>query len=1040
MIFRSTNLFPRRRNSARSSRRILRRRLGCETLESRRLLAVTAALTSVESVQENGFVDLIYTLTRDGDLSEPLTVKYQLSGTATVDDDYDIETPSLVNPAGEGTVTFEATEATVDVRVDVANDLDLEGHETVTLTVLASDEFSAVNGSDFDTSGEDPVLYAVDKDNRLATIDIDTGSVSVVATMTLETVAEEMTDIAIKPDGSMFGISQNRTYSIDKATGAVTFLGFHSMPGLGNALASDSSGQLYAASNSSTFVYEIDSTTGVGTAFRNVGFISSGDLVFRLDDLYMSATNAMSDDDDIIEIEGPIATGVIRNQGSLENPDVFGLAYEPGTMLGLAGRKVININQFSFNVADRFNLTGQAYDVGSPDSATGTILDDEVEPVFVVNSTDDGGDTNPGNGIAEDVFGNTTLRAAIEEANASANEPMSRDRIEFNIPGFGSKLISLGSALPTITDPLVIDATSQPGHISNPIVQVDGGGTIARGLQITAGNSDISGLSITGFSTAGIELAGADSSNVVNNFVGIDPTQAAAGNEFGIRVLNSSINTISNNRISGNARSGVLITGATATSNTVSSNHIGTNAAGDSAIPNGTDGVSIFAPNNTITNNVISGNARWGVLTRHAHAMGNSISANRIGTNAASTTALPNLTGVTLQSASNEVLLNTISGNHAFGVAINQFSANSNTVRSNRIGTNTAGNGAIGNGKVGVRITQGSDNTVQLNTISGNVGQGVLVALPGTNNNDIENNRIGTDQNGMVAISNGSDGIRVVQSAAGTTIQSNTISGNGGRGIMVDGPATTGTRAVSNLVGVTANSLNPLHNGPGGGIRILSPSTDVASNTISSIDTGIVAFRDGTDADITGNAIGINQLQTATFGMNVGILITSGANDATISGNVITDNNKGVVVTGSAQRAEITNNAIFGNTVIGIDLRDDGVTPNDPTDADVGPNRRQNKPEISSATLVGGDLSIQYLVPTAVANADYPLRIEFYEADALGQGERFLGSDVYEAANAAGSKTVSVSVVGVAVGDNLVAVAIDAQGNTSEFSLVATVV
>ena len=52
--------------------------------------------------------------------------------------------------------------------------------------------------------------------------------------------------------------------------------------------------------------------------------------------------------------------------------------------------------------------------------ATGTVYDNDA--AFVVNSTADAVDADPGDGVAEDDQGRTTLRAAIMEANAAAGD------------------------------------------------------------------------------------------------------------------------------------------------------------------------------------------------------------------------------------------------------------------------------------------------------------------------------------------------------------------------------------------------------------------------------------------------------------------------------------------------------------------------------------------------------------------------------------------------------------------------------------------
>ena len=65
--------------------------------------------------------------------------------------------------------------------------------------------------------------------------------------------------------------------------------------------------------------------------------------------------------------------------------------------------------------------------------------------------------------INTDDSGAGSLRQAILDANGNAG----LDTIAFNIPGAGVHTISPATALPTITDPVVIDGYSQPGASPN---------------------------------------------------------------------------------------------------------------------------------------------------------------------------------------------------------------------------------------------------------------------------------------------------------------------------------------------------------------------------------------------------------------------------------------------------------------------------------------------------------------------------------------------------------------------------------------------
>ena len=90
--------------------------------------------------------------------------------------------------------------------------------------------------------------------------------------------------------------------------------------------------------------------------------------------------------------------------------------------------------------------------------------------------------------------------------------------------------------------------------------------------------------------------------------------------------------------------------------------------------------------------------------------------------------------------------------------------------------------------------------------------------------------------------------------------------------------------------------------------------------------------------------------------------------------------------------------SIFQNGGLGIDLGEDGATPND--DGDTGPNNLQNVPDLSTAVIDGpGNLLVTYAVDTGAANATYPLTIEFFLADVDDEeGQTFVGRDTYATA------------------------------------------
>ena len=162
---------------------------------------------------------------------------------------------------------------------------------------------------------------------------------------------------------------------------------------------------------------------------------------------------------------------------------------------------------------------------GKPDLAVATDSASTVsillQPVsFVVNSSNDVSD-----GACNVVH--CSLREAITAANANAGA----DEIRFNI-GSGAVSIAPGSALPSITSPVTLDGTTQPGYGGKPIVELNGTGAGAvSGLTLAAGSagSTIRGLAINRFGVYGI--LGLSASNLVaGNYIGLLPDGTAAGN------------------------------------------------------------------------------------------------------------------------------------------------------------------------------------------------------------------------------------------------------------------------------------------------------------------------------------------------------------------------------------------------------------------------------------------------------------------------------------------------------------------------------
>ena len=139
-----------------------------------------------------------------------------------------------------------------------------------------------------------------------------------------------------------------------------------------------------------------------------------------------------------------------------------------------------------------------------------------------------------------------SLRQAILDANAHVNEGGLPDKIRFNIPGAGPHTISVSSALPFISESVIIDASTQPGTTDFPTVAIDGSGLVGAidGLRVFASDTTIRQLNVRKFPRDGVVVR-ANNVLLESLAVGSDWTvDAPAGNAgYGIQVIGSN-NTI----------------------------------------------------------------------------------------------------------------------------------------------------------------------------------------------------------------------------------------------------------------------------------------------------------------------------------------------------------------------------------------------------------------------------------------------------------------------------------------------------------------
>jgi hypothetical protein len=109
---------------------------------------VVSLALSPSSVTEDGSTNLLYTFSRTGSTSAPLTVNYTVGGTATLG----VDTTGIAATPSTKSITFAAGSTSATVRVDPTADRNQEANETVALRLLAGTEYtlgttSAVTGT-----------------------------------------------------------------------------------------------------------------------------------------------------------------------------------------------------------------------------------------------------------------------------------------------------------------------------------------------------------------------------------------------------------------------------------------------------------------------------------------------------------------------------------------------------------------------------------------------------------------------------------------------------------------------------------------------------------------------------------------------------------------------------------------------------------------------------------------------------------------------------------------------------------------------------
>lgn len=644
-------------------------------------------------------------------------------------------------------------------------------------------------------------------------------------------------------------------------------------------------------------------------------------------------------------------------------------------------------------------------------------------------------------------------------------------------------------------------ATSVPNTL--PGIEIFGG---AHNNMI-GGTTTASRNVISGGASLGIYIHDTGSINnlVEGNYIGLNAagTSAVPNATGGIQVaLGAQSNTIggtttsARNVISGNLYQGIVFRDAGTNGNIAFGNYIGLNAAGTAAVGNGfaddlndffLPGVGIYngAQNNVVggtstgSTNVISGNAGGGVSISSPGTNGNLVEGNLIGTNPAGSLAMANgnadpanfylYAGVEIFNGAQSNTIggvtasarNIISGNAAQGVYLGDAGTSLNFVQGNYIGTDITGATAVANGYSGVGIfNSASSNTIggtapgAVNLISGNSEQGIAMGgvasgqTIGPTQNIVEGNYIGVNAAGTAALSNGSAGVDIFDTAQSNSIGGtvtgarNVIAGNTYQDVAISESNTNANVVLGNYIGLDKTGMVAISNDNSGvGIfngaqnNVIGGVAAGARNYISGhAQYGLFIANAGTNGNsVQGNVIGLNVSSAAVPNSTEGVAIYDAAQSNTIggtaagAGNIISGNlAEGVALYNYTSPNSTIGNAIYGNSIFansfGIYLYN-------------GANNNQTAPVLGSA--VGGTPSNPIgtdVGGTLISAANTQFRLEFFSSPSGNEGQTFLGSSSVTT-NASGSASFKASLASVVTGGYVItATATDPNGNTSQFS------
>jgi probable HAF family extracellular repeat protein len=361
---------------------------------------VTVAVSPL-SVPEDGATNLVYTFTRNGVTSGPLTVSFSVGGTATLTTDY-AQTGATSFDSSSGSVTFGAGLAIATLTVDPTTDTSVEEDETAILTLTS--------GSGYNVASPSAATGTINNDDTDVSLSVSPSSPSSVTEDGATNLVYTFTRTGVTSNALTvnFSVGGTATFSNDYTqTGAASFASSSGTVAFGagdltKTVTVDPTADVSTESDE-TVILTLTSRAGYNVANSNpaTGTITNDDT-----DVTISVSPQSVLEDGAANLvftltRNGVTSGVLTVNLAVSGTATFGTDYtqtgfssSSGTVIFDAGSATatVTVDPTSDSLQEQdetvilFVTAGAGYNVGLPSTVTGTITNDDA-PLVQLSAT-----------------------------------------------------------------------------------------------------------------------------------------------------------------------------------------------------------------------------------------------------------------------------------------------------------------------------------------------------------------------------------------------------------------------------------------------------------------------------------------------------------------------------------------------------------------------------------------------------------------------------------------------------------------------------